>query len=146
MAMVTVMVAVTVLTKCLREHPINKERQAAGKPVANAVLLLLRFCGSRLDAGLGLSFGIDALDAPGGTGDYHTELASKAESAAQSLTSGERDIVFVHVKAVDDAGHDRNTSYKIAFLEAVDQMIGQLTRQLWEAQRGGGGRFAIAVT
>lgn len=47
------------------------------------------------------------MDAPGATGDYHTDLLSKGRTAAHTLISQDYDFGFVHVKAVDDAGHDR---------------------------------------
>jgi len=53
-----------------------------------------------------LSF-LDIVDAPGATGDYHTDLLSKGRTAVQTLIEKNYDFGFVHVKAVDDAGHDR---------------------------------------
>lgn len=40
-------------------------------------------------------------------GDYRTRLEAKAEAVAQALASDSCDFAFLHVKAVDDAGHDR---------------------------------------
>lgn len=46
----------------------------------------------------------DELSCPG---DYRSKLEAKAEAVAQALSSGSFDFAFLHVKAVDDAGHDR---------------------------------------
>ncbi|CAI5478963.1 unnamed protein product [Closterium sp. Yama58-4] len=188
----------------LKNHPINVQRAAQGKNVANVVLL--RGCGIRIEvpsfrerhgmqacmvaptkiiAGLGLSLGIDILHVPAATGDYRTCLASKAEAIAAALSTmppplpatkseptdrtdqngqinpvgpigrsaplisvpGEDDpregcpegyeFAFLHIKAVDDAGHDKAVDLKVRALEAVDRMVGQLAHRLWLVQREG---------
>ena len=154
----------------LGAHPLNLERRRAGRPPANVVLL--RGCGKRLDApafadthgglracmiaptkiiaGIGRTFGIDVLRAEGATGDYHTRLSAKAERAARALGAGGRerpyDFCFLHVKGIDDAGHDGNLPLKVALIEKADAMVGQLVRMLWEAQAAGGPRFLLCIT
>jgi 2,3-diphosphopglycerate-independent phosphoglycerate mutase len=150
----------------LEAHPVNAARAAAGRAPANVVLL--RGCGRRLAlapfaaahgfraaaavaptkiiAGLALTAGFALLDAPGATGDCHSALDAKARAAAAALLDsgpGGADFVFLHVKAVDDAGHDGRPALKVAALEAVDAMIGQALRLLW-AREGGGGAEAAA--
>lgn len=116
----------------LSSHPINVKRACNHEPEANIVLL--RGPGERINvptfeeihgmkpfmiaptciiAGLGMSLGFDLVKAPGATGDYHTNLISKAETALHMLGQGEYDFAFVHVKAVDDAGHDRDVAKKV---------------------------------
>ncbi|KAJ0408116.1 hypothetical protein P43SY_002086 [Pythium insidiosum] len=129
----------------LSSHPINVQREQAGQPPANIVLL--RGPGERINvptfeevhglkafmiaptciiAGLGMSLGIELIKAPGATGDYHTNLVSKAETALQSIERGSYDFGFVHVKAVDDAGHDKDVQKKVHFIEKADEMIAHL--------------------
>jgi 2,3-bisphosphoglycerate-independent phosphoglycerate mutase len=67
-------------------------------------------------AGLGMSLGFELIHAPGATGDYHTNLISKAKTAVQTLETGKYDFGFVHVKAVDDAGHDKDLQKKVCHL------------------------------
>ncbi len=55
----------------------------------------------------------DVVDVPGATGDYHTNLPAKGQSAAAHIAQDQYDLGFVHVKAVDDAGHDRNVELKV---------------------------------
>ena len=45
-------------------------------------------------------------------GDYRTCLEAKAQAVAEALTRGDADFAFLHVKAVDDAGHDRDPTLK----------------------------------
>ena len=49
----------------------------------------------------------------GATGDYRTQFHSKAAAAADALSGGHYDFVFLHVKAVDDTGHDRQPVLKV---------------------------------
>lgn len=170
----------------LRSHPLNIKRASQGKSTANVVLL--RGCGIRIKvppfiekhglwpcmvaptkiiAGLGLSLGIDLLDAPGATGDYRTLLTSKVTAIAKALAaplepspqifvpgdnkcsigrSGGYDFGFLHVKAVDDAGHDKATELKVKLFESIDKMIGQLACLLWQAECQGIANFSICVT
>lgn len=63
--------------------------------------------------------------APGATGDYHTKLSSKAETLVKHLTDDQKEYTFgfLHVKAVDDAGHDKNVPLKVEFLERIDREV-----------------------
>ncbi|KAL2467731.1 Cofactor-independent phosphoglycerate mutase [Forsythia ovata] len=174
------------ISRILVAHPLNAKRTAEGKNAANVVLL--RGCGIRIEvpqfekihglrpcmvaptkiiAGLGLSLGIDILEAPGATGDYRTLLTSKATAIAKALSAplkscpsvfvpGEDehkpgqadgyDFGFLHIKAIDDAGHDKASMFKAKGLEAVDRAIGQLARLLWEAESTGAFEYNLCVT
>lgn len=136
----------------LKKHEVNVERRKQGKPEANVVLL--RGCGCRLDlegfdakhgtkscmvaptkmiAGLGMCLGMTLLHVEGATGDYRSLFHEKARAISEALVHDGFDFGFLHVKAVDDAGHDRNIELKIKSIEVVDGMVGQLVRQLYEA-------------
>ncbi|MEW5299605.1 MAG: hypothetical protein WDW38_004353 [Sanguina aurantia] len=134
-------------------HAINQDRAAAGKNLANIVLL--RGCGSRIKvesflqrhglkaalvaptkiiAGLGMSFDIDVIEAPGANGSYTSAFHEKAKAIAEAVTSGGHSFGLLHVKAVDDTGHDRRVAMKVRFLEVVDKMVGQLLQLLWKQE------------
>ncbi|KAL8528547.1 hypothetical protein ACS0TY_006100 [Phlomoides rotata] len=174
------------ISRILVAHPVNAKRAAEGKNIANIVLL--RGCGIRIEvppfenvhglrpcmvaptkiiAGLGLSLGIDILEAPGATGDYRTLLTSKATAIARALSAplnlcpnvfvpGEDehkpgrddgyDFGFLHIKAIDDAGHDKASVFKVKGLETVDRAIGQLAKLLWQAESTGAFQYYICVT
>lgn len=122
---------------------------------------------TKIIAGLGLSLGIDILECPGATGDYRTLLTSKASAIAKALSApsnscpnvfvpGEDehkpgrpdgyDFGFLHIKAIDDAGHDKASVFKAKGLEAVDKAIGQLAKLLWQAESAGDFQYYICVT
>jgi 2,3-diphosphopglycerate-independent phosphoglycerate mutase len=77
--------------------------------------------------GVGLTVGMQIRgdqEVPGMTGFYDSNLKGKMEYAAQICD--EYDFGFVHIKAVDDAGHDKDLQIKIAQIEKSDQAIGSL--------------------
>lgn len=59
----------------------------------------------------------------GTTGYYDSNLNGKASKAAELLTTDAYDFGFVHVKATDDAGHDKSHELKTQQLEKCDAMI-----------------------
>jgi len=83
-------------------------------------------------AGLGQSLEIDVVPTPGATGDYRTNLLAKGAKAVELLTKPDLNYQFgfIHVKAVDDAGHDKNAGLKIHFLEKIDVMLGHIIQDL----------------
>ncbi|ORZ02440.1 2,3-bisphosphoglycerate-independent phosphoglycerate mutase-domain-containing protein [Syncephalastrum racemosum] len=146
----------------LSKHPINEDRRKAGKNPANCVLL--RGCGSCINipsieklhgfksfliaptciiAGLGMTAGMKIINVPGATGDYHTNFQAKADAAVREMASN--DFGFVHIKAVDDAGHDRNVPLKVEFLEKIDVMLGDLVQRLYEREQREKEEFTIIV-
>ncbi|KAI9264939.1 2,3-bisphosphoglycerate-independent phosphoglycerate mutase-domain-containing protein [Phascolomyces articulosus] len=152
-----------VFYQVLSKHPINDERKKIGKNPANCILL--RGCGSCIDipsieklhgfksfliaptciiAGLGMSAGMDILPVEGATGDYFTNFEAKGNAAVTHLKGTIYDFGFLHIKAVDDAGHDRNIDYKIKFLEKIDKMMGDIIRQLNEDS--GENEYTIVIT
>ncbi|KAF8105701.1 hypothetical protein N665_0157s0265 [Sinapis alba] len=174
------------ISRILVSHPVNAKRLAQGKNIAN--LVLLRGCGIRIEvppfeekhglwpcmvaptkiiARLGMSLGIDILEAPGATGDYRTLLTSKAVAIANALSAqlnpcpnvfvpGEDghkpgksdgyDFGFLHIKTIDYAGHDKATMFKVKGLEAVDKAIRQLAKLLWQAESCTNYQYFLCVT
>ncbi|KAI8380913.1 2,3-bisphosphoglycerate-independent phosphoglycerate mutase-domain-containing protein [Radiomyces spectabilis] len=148
----------------LSGHPINETRRQQDKNPANCVLL--RGCGSCIDipsiealhgfksfliaptciiAGLGMTARMDILQVEGATGDYQTNFQAKADAAVRAITS-EYDFGFLHIKAVDDAGHDRHVSLKVNFLEKVDAMIGNIMTRLATDEQINDNKYTIIIT
>jgi 2,3-bisphosphoglycerate-independent phosphoglycerate mutase len=63
--------------------------------------------------GAGMTFGIPIVEVEDTTGYYNSNLNNKALKAIELITSEEYDYGFVHVKAVDDAGHDKSLKIKV---------------------------------
>jgi len=130
------------------DHPVNRDRRAAGEPPAN--VLLLRgaaelpdlpsieslygvhsavVAGGALYRGVALAAGMTSIPCPGATGGLDTDLRAKAEAAVEALAA--HDCVFVHIKGTDNAGHDRDADAKTRFIERVDgEFFAPLVEQL----------------
>lgn len=65
-------------------------------------------------AGIGMTVGMDLINVPGATGDYHTDFTAKAKACLENITSDKYDFGFCHLKAVDDAGHDKDAEKKVS--------------------------------
>ena len=127
----------------LKKHPVNLDREKAGKPPANVVLLRgagivphLEPVGDRFDmkvagiAGVALikgmfrTCGMDVLDVAGATGGLDTDMVAKAHASVQALKT--HDLVVVNVKAPDVCGHDGLATEKVRTVERIDSMMAVL--------------------
>lgn len=71
---------------------------------------------TKIIAGLGLSLGIDILEALGATGDYRTLLTSKAVAMAKALSAPLQPCPRVFVPGEDDLRAGRRDGYDFGFL------------------------------
>lgn len=130
----------------LADHPVNKKRVAAGKNPGNMIWPWGQgrmpdmptfdekygLTGSVISAvdlikGIGHYAGLDIIEVPGATGYLDTNYLGKAEYALESLR--ERDFVWVHVEAPDEASHAGNIEAKIKAIEDFDsKVVGTILR------------------
>lgn len=75
--------------------------------------------GGALYKGVARAAGLEVLEVPGATGDLKTDLVAKAEAALKALE--DYDLVFVHIKGTDNAGHDQDPQAKTGFIERIDR-------------------------
>lgn len=125
----------------LDHHPVNERRRAAGKNPANAPWLwspgrkpaLPSFrdkwgldasivCAVDLIKGIGICAGCEVVSVPGATGNYYTNYRGKGEAAIDALRRG-RDLVYVHVEAPDECGHQGDPLEKTSAIEKIDAEI-----------------------
>ena len=71
--------------------------------------------------GIGKIIGLKVIDVPGATGYYDTNYEGKADYAIESLE--DRDFVFVHVEAPDEASHNGDLREKITAIEKFDRLV-----------------------
>ena len=131
----------------LDEHELNQLRRSRGLPKANAILLrgagsvstlpsfsskygLSGFCvtGTAMIRGFARMAGLTAPLLEGATGDSKTDVGVKAKAAIKALQAHE--FVYVHFKATDAAGHDRNPELKVEMVQKLDQLVGLLLNEL----------------
>lgn len=125
----------------LNQHPINSQRILSGQLPANAILtrsggivtkcisLKERFNGIRCAAVSGEATvqaiakmaGMQTVTHPGITGSYAFNGQLKASVAVELLH--DNDLVLVHVKATDLAGHDGKWDIKRSIIEQIDNMV-----------------------
>ncbi len=124
----------------LKEHPVNMARMEKGLKPANSIwlwgqgrmpqipTLVEKFgvegsmiCAVDLLKGLGLYAGLEVIDVPGATGYFDTNYRGKAEYGLKELE--EKDLVFIHVEAPDEAGHSGDIPKKIETIEAFDREV-----------------------
>jgi 2,3-bisphosphoglycerate-independent phosphoglycerate mutase len=124
----------------LRDHPLNRSRRANGLAPANSIwlwgqgrsprmiTLKERFGieGSVISAvhllkGIGVLAGMEVTEVPGATGYFDTNYEGKARYALEGLR--EKDLVYVHVEAPDEAGHMGDLRLKIESIEAFDEKV-----------------------
>ena len=125
----------------LKGHPINLAREARGEIPANMIWLFwggknapelppfqLEFglkaaltSGVDLLKGLAKLAGISVLEIPGVTDNLKNDYKAQARGALQALE--EKDIVFVHIEAPDEAAHEGNVEQKIAAIEQIDKLV-----------------------
>ena len=128
--------------RLLNAHPFNQKRIAKGERPANSIwpwgggyrpsmqTLMEMFptihCGSVISAvdlirGIGHYAGLEIIKVKGATGMADTNYEGKAEAALKELK--DKDFVFLHIEASDEAGHEGNLELKLQTIESLDQRI-----------------------
>jgi len=124
----------------LKNHPINQKRIEKGKDPANSIwpwspgyrpeMKTLKeqygITGAVISAvdllyGIGKYAGMKAIKVPGSTGLYNTNYEGKAKAAVNALK--EVDLVYLHIEASDEAGHEGNIDLKIKTIEYLDRRV-----------------------
>ncbi len=83
--------------------------------------------------GIGRLIGLDVISVPGATGYYDTNYQGKGEYAVNCLK--DKDFVFVHVEAPDEAGHNGDVREKIRAIENFDKFV---VGAVWRFLQGAG--------
>jgi 2,3-bisphosphoglycerate-independent phosphoglycerate mutase len=124
----------------LENHPINIKRKKEGKDSANYIWPwspgyrpkmktlqeLYGISGAVISAvdllyGIGFYAGMKAIKVPGSTGLYTTNYEGKAKAAIDALK--EVDLVYLHIEASDEAGHEGNYDLKTKTIEYLDERV-----------------------
>jgi 2,3-bisphosphoglycerate-independent phosphoglycerate mutase len=139
--------------RLLKDHPVNQARKAKGLFPANSIWLWGQGCSPRmvrlkerfgmdgyvisavhLIKGIGMLAGLEVLEVPGATGYFDTNYDGKAQYALKGLR--ERDFVYVHVEAPDEAGHMGDLRKKIDAIEDFDEkVVGRILKGMGEFKK-----------
>jgi 2,3-bisphosphoglycerate-independent phosphoglycerate mutase len=129
--------------RVLSTTSLNAKRRQNGLPEANMVLLrgagtlpeipslndiygISAACvaGGALYKGVARSVGMNILDVSGATASYDTDEVAKAQAAVKALKT--HDLVFIHLKPIDSAAHDKDCAKKVAMIEKLDHLLSSL--------------------
>jgi 2,3-bisphosphoglycerate-independent phosphoglycerate mutase len=124
----------------LANHPLNRERLARGVKPATSIWLWgqgrapqiqkiterFHLRGGMISAvdllnGIAIYAGLETLPVEGATGYTDTNYIGKAQRALAALR--ELDLIFVHVEAPDEMGHEGNLEGKIKAIEDFDEKV-----------------------
>jgi 2,3-bisphosphoglycerate-independent phosphoglycerate mutase len=125
----------------MENHPVNVKRKEAGKEVANSIWpwspgykpkmpTLKELFGIERSAvisavdliqGIGVYAGMDVIKVEGATGLYDTNYEGKAKATIEALK--DHDLVYLHVEASDEAGHEGNVELKTKTISYLDHRI-----------------------
>ena len=124
----------------LSKHPVNKKRVSEGKDPANSIWPwspgtkpnmktlqeLYSVSGAMISAvdllyGIGKYAGMKAVKVEGSTGLYTTNYEGKAKAAVDALK--EVDLVYLHIEASDEAGHEGDFELKKKTIEYLDSRV-----------------------
>ncbi|MDO5570666.1 MAG: cofactor-independent phosphoglycerate mutase [Bacteroidales bacterium] len=135
--------------KILSDHPINKKRISLGKDPANSIwpwspgyhpsMTPLKDIypiktGAVISAvdlihGIGVYAGLDKIEVEGATGLYTTNYEGKTKAAIEQLK--EKDFVFLHIEASDEAGHEGDALLKVKTIEYLDsRVVGPILKEI----------------
>lgn len=125
----------------LKDHPVNKEREAKGKRPANSIWLwgegtkplldsfeeLYGVKGSMISAvdllkGIAICAKMRSVDVEGATGYIDTNFEGKALAAIEEFKNG-AELVYVHVEAPDECGHRFEAENKVKAIELIDEKV-----------------------
>lgn len=137
----------------LINHPVNKKRTEMGKNPANSIWVWGEGSKPQLEnfydkyklkasvisavdliKGIAKCADMKSIDVPGATGNWDTNFDGKAQAALDTLLNDGADLVYVHMEAPDECGHQGNAEKKKLSVELIDEkVVGFLRNKLGEA-------------
>lgn len=144
----------------LQNHPVNVKRIANGEKPANSIwpwspgfarkfpTFKERFgleSGAVISAvdlifGIGTLAGLELIHVDGATGLHDTNYEGKAEAGLKALD--EHPFLFLHVEAMDEAGHEGDYELKKRVIEDFDR---RLLAPLWKGLKESGEEFKLLL-
>ncbi|PWM45944.1 MAG: cofactor-independent phosphoglycerate mutase [Clostridiales bacterium] len=145
----------------LSAHPINIKRIAEGKNPANSIWLwgqgrpmslpLFKekhgISGAAVTAvdlikGIAKSAEMAVYEVEGATGNLHTNFKGKSEAARTAFADG-IDLVYLHLEAPDECGHQGDVEGKVKSLEIIDEVV---LKPIVKDLEKSGEPFAVLIT
>ena len=125
----------------LEEHPVNLSRKEEGKDPATCIWPWSQgyrpqmptfkelwgigksavISAVDLIQGIGVLAGMDVIRVEGATGLYNTNYEGKARATVEALK--DHDLVYLHIEASDEAGHEGDAELKVRTIEYLDNRV-----------------------
>ncbi len=131
----------------LKDHPVNKAREADGKGAANIILPRGAGVAPHVDgfekkyglkpasvvetgliAGIAKYLGMDIIEVPTANGGLDSDVMAMADAMVKALD--DHNFILSNIKGGDIAGHDGDAAAKVKFAERVDAVIGKLMKSV----------------
>lgn len=138
----------------LNNHPINIEREKKGLNKANSLWFWGAGTKPKLDSfeskfgkkatmisavdllkGIAVGANLDIVNVEGANGSLNTNYEGKARAAIKALFEDGKDLVYIHVEAPDEMGHQGSLKDKIKAIEYIDEKIVKLLINELESSR-----------
>ena len=135
----------------LNDHPLNRERAAAGKNKANSLWFWgagtkprvqnfrekTGLKGAMISAvdllkGIAVGAGMQVCQVEGATGSIDTNFEGKAQAAIDALLKDGCDFAYIHVEAPDEMGHQGKVQEKVKSIEYLDSRLIAPVKQAME--------------
>lgn len=132
----------------LNDHPLNRERAAAGKNKANSLWFWgagtkpkvqnfrekTGLKGAMISAvdllkGIAVGAGMKVCQVEGATGSIDTNFEGKAQAALDALLKDGCDFAYIHVEAPDEMGHQGKIAEKVKSIEYLDSRLIALVKK-----------------
>lgn len=132
----------------LNDHPLNRERSAAGKNKANSLWFWgagtkpkvqnfqekTGLKGAMISAvdllkGIAVGAGMKVCQVAGTTGSIDTNFEGKAQAALDALLKDGCDFAYIHVEAPDEMGHQGKIAEKVKSIEYLDSRLIALVKK-----------------
>ena len=145
--------------KVLENHPVNVSRRARGLHAANSPWLWspgkkpalpdfyekwgVKTCvisAVDLIRGIAICAGCDTRIVEGATGNYHTNYRGKGDAAIGAFA--DHDLLYVHVEAPDECGHQGKPDWKVDCITKIDT---EILKPVYEYLLSTGEDFRILV-
>lgn len=144
----------------LKTHPVNAQREKLGKKKADSIWpwspgFLPKFpsfyqrwgitSGGVISAvdlihGIGQMAGLESVYVEGATGLHDTNYEGKAQAALDTLKK--HPFVFLHIEAMDEAGHEGDFNLKKRVIEDFDK---RLLKPVWKGLKAMGEPFSLLL-
>lgn len=136
----------------LSGHPLNVKRKAEGKHPANSCWFWgagtkpfvpsfeekygkkgVMISAVDLLKGIAVGAGMRNVTVPGANGGLDTNYEGKAQAAVRALLTEGADLVYVHLEAPDEMGHQGSLERKVQAIENLDQRLLRIVKEQMDA-------------